>query len=68
MAAPTDPVHDPVFRALTLILAAAVVVLLAFDAISHQTGVSRAVDSLRHAVPQPRVGSSRTSRRRGTSS
>jgi plastocyanin len=42
MSAPTDPEHDPLFRALILIMAVAVVLALAFDAFSHQTGIARA--------------------------
>jgi plastocyanin len=37
-----DPERDPLFRALILIMAVAVVVVVAFDAISHQTGIARA--------------------------
>ena len=44
MTAHTNPEHDPLFRALIVIMAVAVVVVLAFDAINHQTGVASATD------------------------
>ncbi len=40
MAANMNPERDPLFRALIVTMAIAVVVVLAFDAISHQTGVA----------------------------
>src|SRR5437879_4371961 len=40
MAANTNPERDPLFRALIVVMAIAVVVVLAFDAISHQPGVA----------------------------
>src|SRR3989442_4102027 len=42
MSVHTDPDPAPLFRALIVIMAVAVVVVLAFDAISHQTGIARA--------------------------
>jgi len=40
MSAQPDPEHDPLFRALILLMAVALVVVVAFDAISHQTATA----------------------------
>jgi plastocyanin len=42
MSTQTDPERDPLFRGLVIIMAVAVVVVLAFDAINHQTGIASA--------------------------
>ena len=42
MPARTDPERDPLFRTLVLLMAVAIVVVIAFDAISHRAGIAHA--------------------------